>query len=197
MTEWEKCMSKVDTQLIEKVRAFAKAECEKPTSKYGAEPFEFHFVPMVAHAKALAREMGADIEIVEIAGWLHDIGSIMYGREDHHINGARVAHEFLMDSKYPAEKIERVEKCILGHRGSQNIERTTIEEQIIAEADVMSNFDNVPGIFKASFVYENMTQGEAKISVREKLQRKWNQLRFEKSKEIIRPKYEAAMLLLK
>ena len=61
----------------------------------------------------------------------------------------------------------------------------------------MSAFDNLSGIFKAAFVYENLTQDEAKESVKKKLENKWKQLHFEKSKQIIRPKYEAAMLLLK
>ena len=184
-------------KIIEQVRQFVEDECQKETSKYGYEPYPFHFVPMVAHAKELAKEMNADIEIVEIAGWLHDVGSIIYGREDHHKTGAKVAKDFLTKIAYPENKIRLVEQCILGHRGSQNIERTSLEEQIIAEADVMSNFDNIAGIFKAAFVYENLDQGAAKKSVREKLERKWDQLRFAKSKEIIKPKYEAAMLLLK
>ena len=64
------------------------------------------------------------------------------------------------------------------------------------EADAMSNFENIAGIFMAAFIYEKRNQGEAKVSVREKLQRKWNQLSFE-GKEIIKPRYEAIMLLLK
>ena len=85
----------------------------------------------------------------------------------------------------------------MNHRGSQQNERKTIEEQIVVEADVMSNFDNISGIFQAAFVYENKNQGEARESVRKKLENKYNQLRFEDSKKIIKPKYEAAMLLLK
>ncbi len=178
------------------IKNYVENECKKPSSKYGYEPFPFHFVPMAKYAEELAEELGGDKEIIMIAAWLHDIGSILYGREDHHITGAKIAEEKLMKLKYPVEKIEIVKKCILHHRGSMQNDRNSIEEQIIAEADVMSNFDNISGIFKAAFVYENMTQDEAKDSVKQKLQRKYNQLHFEKSKDIIRPKYEAAMLLL-
>lgn len=76
-------------------------------------------------------------------------------------------------------------------------ERKSIEEQIIVEADVMSNFDNIAGIFQAALVYEHQARDEAKDSVREKLKRKWSQLHFESSKKIIKPKFEAAMLLFK
>ncbi|MEA2065234.1 MAG: HD domain-containing protein [Patescibacteria group bacterium] len=183
--------------IINEIKHFVENECKKPSSKYGYEPFPFHFVPMVNYAKKLADELGGDKEIILIAAWLHDIGSIIYGREDHHITSAKVAEEKLKELQYPAEKIELIKKCIFNHRGSQQNGRNSIEEQIIAEVDVLSNFDNIAGIFKAAFVYEDKTQGEAKDSVRQKLERKWKQLHFENSKKIIKPKYEAAILLLK
>ena len=183
--------------IVNEIKNFVENECKKPGSKYGYEPFPFHFVPMADHAEKLALELGGDKEVILIAAWLHDIGSIIHGREDHHITGAKIAEEKLKELQYPAEKIDLVKKCILNHRGSRQNERTGIEEQIIAEADAMSNFDNIAGIFKAALIYENKTQDEAKVSVRQKLERKWRQLHFENSKKIIKPKYEAAMLLLK
>lgn len=90
-----------------------------------------------------------------------------------------------------------VKKCILNHRGSQKNNRESLEEKILVEADTMSNFDNIGGIFKAALVYENMNQKEATEAVRRKLENKWKQLHFEASKKIVKPKYEAAMLLLK
>ena len=181
--------------IIEKVRQFVEAECRKPTSKYGFEPYEYHFAQVVKYAKQLAREYGADEEIIEISAWLHDIGSIMVGRADHHLTGAKIAEEKLKEFGYPEEKIALVKNCILHHRGSQKMELETLEEQIVAEADAMSAFDNIVGVFKAALVYENLTQGEALKSVSKKLESKWKQLKFEKSKEIIRPKYDAFKIL--
>jgi len=183
-------------EIIEEVRKFVEEESKKPNAKYGYEPYEFHLVPMRNYAVRLAEKLGADIEIVEIAAWLHDIGSIVSGRENHHITGAEIAERRLKEFSYPLEKIERVKSCILNHRGSVNNHRSSLEEQIISDADTISNFDNISGLFKAAFVYEGLSQGGAKISVREKLQRKWNQLCLEESKIIIKSKYEAAMLLL-
>jgi uncharacterized protein len=182
--------------IIEAVKNFVEAECRKPESKYGYEPFLFHFTPVVKYAGELADKLGGDREVIEIAAWLHDIGSIISGREDHHITGAKIAGEKLAELGYPAEKIALVQKCILNHRGSQAGLRETIEEKIVAEADAMSNFDNIAGIFKAAFVYEHLDQGAAKQAVLRKLENKWNKLHFEESKEIIRPKYEAVRLLL-
>ena len=183
--------------IIQKVRDFVEDECKKPGSKYGYEPFPFHFTPVVEYAGKLADELGGDKEVILIAAWLHDIGSIIYGRNDHHITGATIAEEKPKEFKYPAEKIELVKKCILNHRGSRQNKAESLEEQILAEADSMDTFNNISGIFKAAFMYENKTQGEAKESVRQKLENKWKQLRFERSRQIIKPKFEAAMLLLK
>lgn len=183
--------------MIDKIKKFVEDECKKPTSKYGYEPFTYHFVPMVNYATALALELKADKEIVIISAWLHDIGSIIYGREDHHITSTKEAEKLLKKLKYPQEKIEHVKKCILNHRGSIKNDCVSTEEKIISDADAMSAFDNLSGIFKAAFVYENLDQGKAASSVRQKLSNKWSQLYFDKSKELIRPRYEAAMLLLK
>jgi len=182
--------------IIQEIKEFVESECKEPTSKYGYEPFPFHFVPMVKHVEELSKELGGDKEVMILAALLHDIGSIIHGRENHHKTGAEIAGKKLKELGYDKKKIELVKKCILNHRGSQANNRKTIEEKIIAEADVMCNFDNIAGLFKAALVYENKDQGEARACVREKLKRKWAQLHFENSKRIIRPKFEAAMLLL-
>jgi len=181
--------------IIENVRKFVKEECQKSSSKYGSEPYQFHFVPMVGYAKKLAEELGGDMEIITIASWLHDIGSIIEGRKDHHISGARIAEEKLQSLNYPTEKIDKVKNCILNHRGSKHSKRLTMEEKIVAEADALSNFENVSGILKAAFVYEGLNQKEAGKALRKKLQNKYDQLHFEQSKQMIKPKYEAVKLL--
>lgn len=183
--------------IIDTVKKFVEDECKKPTSKYGYDPFVYHFLPMVEYATRLAKDLDADKEIVMIAAWLHDIGSIIYGRSDHHITSTKVAEKLLKKLKYPQTKIERVKKCIFNHRGSIKNECESLEEKIISDADAMSCFDNLSGIFEAAFVYEKLSHGAAQVSVYNKLQNKWGQLYFEKSKELIHPHYEAAMLLLK
>ena len=183
--------------IIEEVKNFVKEETYKETSKYGSEPYEFHFKIVVKYAKILAEKYNADMEIVEIASWLHDIGSIISGRKDHHITGSKIAEEKLLELNYPIDKIELVKKCILNHRGSVNSLRESIEEKIVSEADTLSTFDNISGVFKAAFIYEKLDQGQARISVREKLQRKYNQLFFEDSKKLIKPIFDAAMIITK
>jgi uncharacterized protein len=188
-------MSEKMNNLVEEIRKFVEEECKKPTSKYGYEPYAFHFIPMHDYAKKLAEELGADIEIVEIAAWLHDLGSIMKGRDNHHVTGAEIAEQKLRELNYPLDKIEKVKQCILHHRGSINLKKGSAEEQIIADADAMSAFDNIGGIFRAALNFENHDQLSANRAVKNKLVNSFNKLST-KAKELIKPKYEAAMLLL-
>ena len=179
------------------VREFVREECRKEDAKY-KEAFENHFKPAVKYSKELAEELGADKEVVVIAAWLHDIGSIIEGRKNHHLTGKRIAEKKLKELGYPEDKLEKVKKCILNHRGSKEDKnkRDFIEAQIITEADAISAFDDLAGLFNAALVYEGKGLEEARESVIEKLENKWNQLSLEVSKKIIKPKYEAVKLLL-
>lgn len=181
--------------IVEEIRKFVKEECLKPSSKYGFEPFEYHFEPTVKWADKLVDKLGGGREVILIATWLHDIGSIVEGRKEHHLAGAEIARKKLLELNYPEKKIQLVEKCILHHRGSRDDKRESLEEKIVAEADVINNFDNVVGIIKTALVYEDKTEGEARQEVLEKLERKWKQLHFEESRKLIKPKLEAVKLL--
>lgn len=185
--------------IVDKAREFVESECKKPESHYGYEVFICHFVPMHSHAKNLAQnspvDLKVDLEVVELAAWLHDIGSVIKGRENHHITGAQIAEEKLKEWGYSSDKIEKVKQCIFSHRGSQSIKREFPEAQIIADADALSAFDNISGLFKAAIFDEGMSQIYAKSSVKEKIVNSWAKL-SPHAKKFIEHKYHAAMILL-
>lgn len=55
------------------------------------------------------------------------------------------------------DKIERVKQCVLNHRGSKDLPRNTIEEEIIADADVIAHFDTIPALFSLAFKELNLS----------------------------------------
>ncbi|MCX6812759.1 MAG: HD domain-containing protein, partial [Candidatus Berkelbacteria bacterium] len=144
-----------------------------------------------------AKNVGADLEIVALAAWLHDIGSIIYGRKDHHLTSAKIAEKFLAGENYDSKKTEIVLDCIKHHRQSTDFERKTVEEKVIADADAICNFDMLPGLFYAALVTEKLSPIEAAKSIKKKLENKWRRMHFQESRDLIKPKYKAAMLLLK
>ena len=98
---------------------------------------------MVQEALVLAGKYNADTEIVELAAMLHDVALIAkYGtRKEHHITGAEMAETILLKHNYPQDKTDKVNKCVFNHRSSKN--GTDIEDICVADADILSHFDNV------------------------------------------------------
>jgi len=182
--------------VVEEVRKFVEEECKKPYNQYTYEVYTYHIEPVVRRAKEMAFKLGIDLELIELAALLHDIGLVRYGRDNHHITSADIAERKLNELEYPPEKIEIIKRCILTHRGSQANLREGVEEQIIADADAMAHFDTIGGLFKVNFlIQKDKGQGEITKFIREKYINSYQKLSKE-AKEIIKPKYEAAMLLL-
>lgn len=171
------------SDVTNKVRGFVEREFAKPDAMYeGCIPT--HFEPVVKYGLELAEIRKGDKEIVEIAAWLHDIGSIMGQYENHHIVSAEVAEKLLSGLGYPREKIDAVKHCILVHRGSLALKRETKEAQILADADAMSHFDDIDGILDGFF------NGD-KVKMLAKLERSYVKL-SDDAKPLVFEKLEAA-----
>ncbi len=85
-------------------------------------------------------EKGVDLEIVEAAVLLHDIGGAKEmldptGQTDHAIIGAEMAVPILKNLGFSNDKIEHVQNCILSHRYRTNHIPKTIEAMIVHDAD--------------------------------------------------------------
>lgn len=76
---------------------------ENSKDKDGYDFWEDHIKYVVDNALYLAKEYGADVEIVELGALLHDIAmpSNIGPREEHHIYGAKIAEELLTKYNYP------------------------------------------------------------------------------------------------
>lgn len=137
-----------------------------------------HIKYVVKNALELADLYNADKEIVELGALLHDIAmpSKIGPREEHHIYGAQIAEELLTKYNYPKDRIERVKQCVLNHRGSKDLPRNTLEEEIIADADVIAHFDSIPSLFYLAFTKRNLDIKEGIQFVKDKLARDYNKL---------------------
>ncbi|MDT8306393.1 MAG: HD domain-containing protein [Anaerolineae bacterium] len=96
-----------------------------------------HVTAVHTLAMRLARLVGADLEVVEAAAWLHDVAKEA-GRE-HPALGAAYARDFLPTTDFPSEKIEAVAQVIEEHMGlwrDEPLER--LESQVLWDADKLS-----------------------------------------------------------
>ena len=137
------------------------------------------------------------MEIVELGALLHDIAmaSNIGPREEHHIYGAQIAEELLTKYNYPKDKIERVKKCVLNHRGSKDFPRTTLEEEIIADADVIAHFDCLPSMFSLAYSKLKLNTQEGADYVKAKLERDYNKL-SPRTKEYLKERYKNIINIL-
>ncbi|MCK9186869.1 HD domain-containing protein [Candidatus Gracilibacteria bacterium] len=88
----------------------------------------------------LAKGQKVDLQVLEIAALLHDIGreaehNDKTGKIDHAKVGAQMAEKILKDLGVDDEKIECVKECILSHRFRGKILPKSLEAKILFDAD--------------------------------------------------------------
>jgi uncharacterized protein len=80
-------------------------------------PFDYrfeHVAQVTALALRLGRILDADLEIIEAAGWLHDVRK---EEPSHGMTGAEAAREILAGTDFPSVKIDAVAEAIRRHVG--------------------------------------------------------------------------------
>jgi uncharacterized protein len=97
----------------------------------GGHDFD-HVLRVTALAERIAAAEGADRTVVRTAALLHDIGE-SEGREDHHLRGAAKARALLQGQ--PEACVEAVTHAIEAHRFRANPAPTTLEAQVLSDAD--------------------------------------------------------------
>lgn len=187
----------MNNQTIDFIEKEVYKRCNSKENFFGIGAF-YHIQAVVKNAIFLAKFYHADVEVVTIAAWLHDIASVtsynLY--EKHHIYGAEIAENILRDLGYEEKKIEHVKKCILNHRGSVLKKKDTVEEKCVADADAISHFDNLPSLFNLAYGVRQYSIMEGKEFIHNKLIRSYNKLSSE-SKKIYEDKYKNVMEIFK
>ena len=153
-----------------------------------------HIKLVYENGHKLAIERNADIEIVDLAAILHDVARVMeYGTlEEHNIYGAEVAEKILKKYNYPEEKIEFVKKCIYNHIDNA---KESVEEEIIADADVLAHFDNLSMLYWIAMEKKRLNCDDSKKFVKKKLEFDYNKL-SEYGKEKFNDRYTMIMKTL-
>ncbi|MFA6097757.1 MAG: HD domain-containing protein [Candidatus Paceibacterota bacterium] len=183
--------------MIKEISEIVEKACKNRTNYFGYGAWTHHILPVVKYAKLMAKKLGADEEIVEIAALLHDYASVKDRKlyEEHHVHGARLAEMILKKYDYPPQRIREVKHCILSHRGSRMAKKLTSEALCVADADSMAHFDSVSSLFFLAFFSHKMDIDEANDWIAKKLERSWKKL-SPAAKEIIKDKHEACKLVL-
>ena len=124
--------------MIERIKEEAKYLMEENGS-HGWE----HVERVYNLAKNIGKTEGCDMEILEIAAILHDIGrpeeSRQKGNVCHAEIGSLLAEGILKQYGYGDEFISKVQHCILAHRKKKGREPQTKEAKVLFDADKLDS----------------------------------------------------------
>ena len=135
-----------DREWYQKARALMlEATRFEASERYGTNDPVFnyrweHVLAVVKLARKLAKQTGADAEVVEAAAWLHDVAKQSAGAKHPQV-GAKYAREFLARTDFPPEKIEAVASAIEQHMGLWRDDEAPLENleaAVLWDADKLS-----------------------------------------------------------
>ena len=185
-------MENIINELYEEI----KRKCYEPSNYYGSGAWDYHIKLVYEIAVNNCGLYGANKDIVALASLLHDVASITDKKfkKEHHIIGAEMAEEIL--EKYNLEKadVELIKRCIMNHRGSVLMKKTSPEEVCIADSDAIAHFYSVYSLFKTAYCDNGLSIDEGRDYVYNKLQRSYNKI-SEIGRSIVKPYYEAVEVL--
>lgn len=122
--------------ILAQIKEEAKKILQK--SKSGCHDWE-HTIRVYNLAEQIAQHENADLEIIQIAAILHDIGrpeqELSKGKVCHAEIGAKMALEILQKHPISPDKIKNIIHSIQCHRFKNNNVPQTIEAKIIYDAD--------------------------------------------------------------
>jgi uncharacterized protein len=133
---------------IDQIKKEAEMYCKKAKGSHGWD----HTLRVHNLCKHIGKKEKADLEILEIAAFLHDIGRScedeQKGEVCHAQMGAKMAGDLLAEMNIEEEKIEKIFHCIESHRFRGDKIPKTLEAKILFDADKLDSIGAV-GIGRA------------------------------------------------
>jgi uncharacterized protein len=144
----------VDSKLVGVIEEFAHNAIR--IGKRGAHSYE-HTLRVRQLSLMLGAKEGADLEVLEAAALLHDIGRPEEEEtgESHAKVGANMAVAFLATTSFPNEKLPQVASAIRTHRFSENETPESLEGEILSDADKL---DAMGALGLARTIAESLVQ---------------------------------------
>jgi len=158
------------------------------------QTWQYHILPVIENAIKFAKQRGGDVELVEAAALFHDYGSFVDDckhYKEHHIVGGDRAEPILREFGYSQDFINKVKRCIFAHRGSVLVEKSSVEEICVADADAVSHIENVFQLIMW-MGQRGDTVKDGNEFVKQKIKKSYAKLSDE-AKEYVKDKYEAAL----
>lgn len=156
--------------------------------------YDQHVPCVAAYAREVAESHGANPELAEASGWLHDIADIKMTRRDegHEEESLKIAREVMEECGYSKEEVELVVDDAIRHHSCYNHTRPASPEgQALATADALAHLKTDFYVFACMMLAKEMSLEKFKSWVLDKIERDFNdKICFDDIRESARPDYE-------
>lgn len=175
----------------EVIRRSNEFEAETSGTKDEYNLYREHIQHVHRYAVLLAQNRILDTEVLELSALLHDISmtNSSSNRSLHNEFSADIAEKLLLENDYPANKTALVKKCILNHSKRRQEFRTTVEEEMLVNADGLSHFDSILSIYSLAHKVMELDEAESVKFVQKKLTGDYFEI-SDKFKSLVEDKYE-------
>jgi uncharacterized protein len=177
----------MDSKLVGVIEEFAHNAIR--VGKRGAHSYE-HTLRVRQLCLLLGAKEGADLEVLEAAALLHDIGRPAKV-------GANMAVAFLATTSFPKEKLPQVASAIRTHRFSENETPESLEGEILSDADKL---DAMGALGLARTIAESLVQKRGLHGMIEHMDRKILKLHDRMftptGKELAEPRHQLLMAFM-
>jgi len=180
----------MDAALVGSIEEFAYNAIR--IGKRGAHSYE-HTLRVRQLCMLIGEKERADLEILEAAALLHDIGRSEeeVTGESHAKVGANMAVAFLATTAFPPPKLPQVASAIRTHRFSENKTPESLEGEILSDADKL---DAMGALGLARTIAESLIQKRGLHGMITHMERKLlklkDRMRTETGKQLAEPRHQ-------
>jgi putative nucleotidyltransferase with HDIG domain len=184
-------------RLCRETREFVQEACQRRENIFGPAFFDQHLAVVAECAASLAAPMGAEIEVVDLAAYLHDLSAVcdFATMLDHARVSADLATRILLGKGFPQSIVGSVARSIASHSEPIPIGSASPEEVCISNADAVARI--LRPAYWMYFVFEiRKYDFEAgRQWLRALIERQWRKL-IEPARELVGERYAATLKLL-
>jgi putative nucleotidyltransferase with HDIG domain len=179
------------------IRKFVHQTCQRDENVFGSSFFHQHLSVVADCATTLAERLGADMEVVKLAAYLHDISAVFdpATTPNHPKQSADLATQILLENGYSEVRTSNVAHAIASHSHPLPIGRVPIEDVCVSNADAAARILRPAYWMYFVFGIRKYAFEEGRQWLRELIEKQWCVL-IEPAKELVGNQYAATVEFL-
>jgi uncharacterized protein len=176
--------------MIEKIKTYVEDACSRPENYLTESFYKEHLLVVYEYCTRLCSILSCDEETACVSSLLHDISAVFDFKSlpTHNLDSARIAGEVLQSYNYPQHKIEKVKKCIENHMSPIALNKGTLDDIVLSNADAISQIVNPSYWLYFAFRIRNLNYENGMKWYSERITNNWNLL-IEPAKQLIENDY--------